>query len=138
MRHVNGVYTQRFNRSHKKEGQLFRKRYKAVLVESDSHLSEVLRYIHRNPLKAGIVKTLADYQWSSHQGYLSGAKKWSWLQKDVILTQLSHVKTKQKSAYLDFVSLGESQEIEKFYSLKNMPSILGSTSFKEYIQKKVL
>ncbi len=58
------------------------------------------------------------------------------LQKDVILTQLSHVKTKQKSAYLDFVSLGESQEIEQFYSLKNMPSILGCTSFKEYIQEK--
>ncbi len=136
MRHVNGVYTQRFNRFHKKEGQLFRGRYKAVLVEDNSHLSEVLRYIHRNPLKAGIVETLNDYHWSSHQGYLSRAKKWSWLQKDVILNQLSHLKTKQKSAYLDFVSLGESQHIEKFYSLKNMPSILGSMSFKEYIQEK--
>lgn len=136
MRHVNGVYTQRFNRFHKQEGQLFRGRYKAVLVEGDSHLLEVLRYIHRNPLKAGIVKTLDDYSWSSHQGYLSRTKKWSWLQKDVILTQLTHVKTRQKSAYLDFVSMNESQEIEKFYSLKNLPSILGCTSFKEYIREK--
>jgi REP-associated tyrosine transposase len=136
MRHVNGVYTQRFNRCHKKEGQLFRGRYKAVLVEGDSHLLEVLRYIHRNPLKAGIVKTLDNYPWSSHQGYLSGAKKWSWLEKDILLTQLSRVKSKQKSTYLDFVSLENSQEIESFYSLKNMPSILGGTSFKEHIKEK--
>ncbi len=76
MRHLNGVYTQRFNRLHKKEGQLFRGRYKAVLVEDDSHLLEVMRYIHRNPLKAGIVKNPGDYPWSSHNGYLSKAKKW--------------------------------------------------------------
>ncbi|MBU1687677.1 MAG: transposase, partial [Proteobacteria bacterium] len=89
MRHINGVYTQRFNRRHNKEGQLFRGRYKAVLVEDDSHLLEVLRYIHRNPLRAGIVKALGDYRWSSHQGYLSPAKKWSWLHKDGLLTRLT-------------------------------------------------
>ena len=75
MRHVNGVYTQRFNRRNEKEGQLFRGRYKAVLVDDDIYLLEVLRYIHRNPLKAGIVKSLEDYPWSSHKGYLSNAKK---------------------------------------------------------------
>ena len=136
MRHVNGVYTQRFNRQHKKEGQLFGGRYKAVLVDEDSYLLEVLRYIHRNPLKAEIFKSLDDYPWSSHNGYLSHAKKWSWLQKDALLTQLTQVKNRQKSAYLDFVSMDDSEEIEKFYSLKNMPSILGCTSFKKYIQEK--
>jgi len=75
MRHINGVYTQRFNRGHKKEGPLFRGRYKAVLIDADNHVLEVLRYIHRNPLKAGIVKTPDDYSWSSHQGYMSQAKK---------------------------------------------------------------
>ncbi|WP_240744921.1 transposase [Desulforhopalus sp. IMCC35007] len=92
MRHVNGVYTQRFNREHKKEGQLFRGRYKAVLVDEESYLLEVLRYIHRNPLKAGIVKSLDDFPWSSHKGYLSKAKKWSWLEKETLLTQLTQVK----------------------------------------------
>ncbi len=61
MRHINGVYTQRFNRGHKKDGPLFRGRYKAVLVDSDSHLLEVLRYIHRNPLRARLVKRLDDF-----------------------------------------------------------------------------
>ncbi len=97
---------------------------------------EVVRYIHRNPLKARIVKTVDDFSWSSHQSYLSGAKKWSWPHKDVILNQLSQVRSKQKSAYLDFLSFSDTQEIEKFYAQKNMPSILGSTSFKEYIKEK--
>lgn len=136
MRHLNGVYTQRFNRHHGKEGQLFRGRYKAVLVEDDSHLLEVMRYIHRNPLRAGIVQKIGDYRWSSHHGYLSKAKKWAWLQKEVLLTQLTQVKSRQKLAYLDFVSLAEPEEIEKFYSLKNLPSILGKKDFKEHIKER--
>lgn len=136
MRHINGVYTQRFNRRHKKEGQLFRGRYKAVLVESDSHLLEVMRYIHRNPLRAGLVKSLSDYRWSSHDGYLSRAKKWAWLHKDDLLAMLENLKKKQRSAYIDFVLKGESEEIERFYSLKNLPSIFGDKSFKECIREK--
>jgi REP element-mobilizing transposase RayT len=136
MRHLNGVYTQRFNRGHNEEGQLFRGRYKAVLVESDSHLLEVMRYIHRNPLKAGVAKTLGDYHWSSHQGYLTQGKKWAWLQKGDLLSMLTSTKAKQRSTYLDFVSKGEPREIGRFYSLKNLPSVLGSESFKEFIRDK--
>ena len=58
MRHINGVYAQRFNREHDKEGQLFRGRYKAILIDADNYLLEVMRYIHRNPLKAQIVNNL--------------------------------------------------------------------------------
>ena len=136
MRHLNGVYTQRFNHHNNKEGQLFRGRYKAVLVDADSHLLEVLRYIHRNPLKAGIVKHIDDYPWSSHRGYLSQARKWSWLHKDTLLSQLSGKKSRQKSAYLSFVTMDDSTEIEKFYSLKNLPTILGGISFKDAIRER--
>lgn len=135
MRHLNGVYTQRFNRNNKKEGQLFRGRYKAVLVEDDSHLLEVLRYIHRNPLEAGIVKTLGDYRWISHKGYITSAKSWAWLQKEELLAMLSPVKSRQKTAYLDFVAQAEPEQIEKFYSLKNLPSILGSVAFTDRIRE---
>lgn len=136
MRHINSVYTQRFNRRHEKEGQLFRGRYKAVLVEADSHLLEVLRYIHRNPVKAGIVKSLKDYQWSSHQGYLSRAKKWAWVHKGDLLAMLAVSPARQKSAYLNFVAGEEPEEIEKFYSLKNLPAIMGGESFKDMIREK--
>ena len=137
MRHINGVYTQRFNRRHEKEGQLFRGRYKSVLVEEDNHLLEVMRYIHRNPLNAGIVASLNDYQWSSHTGYLTRATKWSWLKKDDLLAMLTTTKTRQRSTYIDFVTSGESEEIERFYSLKQLPSILGGASFKEMIREKI-
>jgi hypothetical protein len=116
--------------------QLFRGRYKAVLVDKDSHLLEILRYIHRNPLGAGIVKTLGNYSWSSHQGYMSRAKKWSWLHKDDLLATLTTTKKRQRSAYIDFVSKKVPEEIKKFYSLKNLPSILGSDLFKESIRDK--
>jgi len=136
MRHINGVYTQRFNRLYKKDGQLFRGRYKAVLVDADSHLLEVLRYIHRNPLRASMVKNLNDYPWSSHKGYLSNAKKWGWLDKNFLQSLLSDNKSRQRAAYLDFVSQGEPKDIERFYSLKNLPSILGGDSFKDWIKDK--
>ena len=85
MRHLNGVYTQRFNKRHCCDGQLFRGRYKAIVVESDSYALELVRYIHRNPIEAGIVENITDYQWSTHKSYLSSAKKWEWLYKDYIL-----------------------------------------------------
>ncbi len=135
MRQINGVYTQRFNRTHQKDGQLFRGRYKAVLVEKDSYLLEVLRYIHRNPLRAGLVKRLEDFSWSSHPGYLSMATKWDWLGKELPLSMLSAKKGRAR-AYEDFISQGESEEVERFYKLKNMPSLLGGNEFKEWVREK--
>lgn len=136
MRHINGLYTQRFNRIHKMEGPLFRGRYKAVLVENDSHLLEALRYIHRNPIRADIIESIDRYPWSSHRGYLSNAEKWKWLHKSSLLSMLAAGTSRQKSAYKDFVFRGEPEKIQKFYSLKNLPSILGSGSFSEDIKEK--
>lgn len=53
MRHINGLYTQRYNRRHNGYGQLFRKRYKSILVDADCYLLELVKYINRNPLRAG-------------------------------------------------------------------------------------
>lgn len=55
MRHINGVYTQRYNRLHSKDGVLFRGRYKAIVVDSDAYLLHLSKYIHLNPLEARIV-----------------------------------------------------------------------------------
>jgi len=108
MRHINGIYTQRFNRRRKTEGQLFRGRYKAILIEEDSHLLEVLRYIHRNPLRAGLVTDIKDFPWSSHHGYLSSAKKWEWIYKEFLMSMVSDKQSRRLAAYKDFVSLNDS------------------------------
>jgi len=60
------------------------------------------------------------------------------LQKEVILRQFTPVVSRQASAYFEFVSHKEAQELEKFYSLKKLPSMLGSSSFKEYVKKKFM
>ena len=136
MRHINGVYTQRYNRRHRKDGQLFRGRYKAVTVDGDSYLLEVLRYIHRNPLQANLVKNLDDFKWSSHAGYASRAKKWDWLYKDFMLSMFSGKIGQAKKAYIEFISQKESEEITNFYSKKNLSSVLGDDDFKEWIKEK--
>jgi len=136
MRHINVVYTQRYNRRHKKDGQLFRGRYKAVVVEGDSYLLEVLRYIHRNPLKAGMVTGLDDFKWSSHKGYTSREKKWEWLLKNFMLSMFSGNIGQAKKAYIEFVSQRESEKIDEFYGKKYLSPVLGDNDFKEWIREK--
>jgi len=129
MRHINGVYTQRYNRSHRCDGQLFRGRFRSILVEQDNYLLELVRYIHRNPLQAGMVNTLSQYAWSSHHGYISSSRKWDWLHKEFILSMLSPNKKKSRQAYLNFMAKDDSQENLELFEKKKLPSILGSENF---------
>ena len=66
MRQLNGVYTQNFNRTHKRVGHVFQGRYKAIMVEKDSYLLELARYVVLNPLRAHMVKDVAHWPWSSY------------------------------------------------------------------------
>ena len=67
MRHFNGVYTQRFNRRHGRSGHVFQGRYHAVLVQKDSYLLELARYIVLNPVRANMVRSPRDWPWSSYR-----------------------------------------------------------------------
>ncbi|MBW1920837.1 MAG: transposase [Deltaproteobacteria bacterium] len=134
MRYVNGIYTQRFNRNHLLNGQLFRGRYKAILVEGDSYLLELVRYVHRNPLEAGLVKELDKYRWSSHQGYLSDSRKWDWLYKDFILSLFSIEKAIASKMYKGFVSKGVPEEINGIFLREKLPSALGSDRFLDWVK----
>lgn len=136
MRHVNGVYTQRYNRRRNIDGQLFRGRYKSVLVEEDSYLLELLRYIHRNPVCAGLCKSIEDYRWSSHHGYVSAAQKWDWLHKRFLLGMFSDKPTTAKRKYLEFVQKENSIIVTEFFGKKNHPSLLGSQDFIEWVKEK--
>lgn len=135
MRHINGIYTQRFNRRHKKEGQLFRGRYKSILVEEDQYLLQLVKYIHRNPLRANLVSDLKNYKWSSHWAYLSTAKKWDWLNKDFIFNFLGEKKTHIK-AYKRFIFEQETEEILAHFSGEKSCSIIGSEKFKMWVKEK--
>ena len=88
MRHLNGVYTQRYNRDTKSDGQLFRGRYKAILVDVDTYLLNVSRYIHRNPIEAGIVRKAEKYVWSSYPAYIGKVNRPSWLTTKLTLSMI--------------------------------------------------
>lgn len=71
-------YVVRFNRRHKRQGHLFQNRYKSIVCEEDPYLLELTRYIHLNPLRAGMVRTLkelARYPWSGHSAIMGVVKR---------------------------------------------------------------
>ena len=80
-------YTQYFNRRHRRSGHLFQGRYKAFLVEKDRHALALLRYVHENPVKAGMVERAEDFSWSSDRAYRRGRGP-EWLDLDCLLSLL--------------------------------------------------
>ena len=68
MRHLDGIYTQRFNRAHHRDGPLFRGRYKAILIDAEEYFLSVVRYIHQNPLGVRGVVDMDRYRWKRDEG----------------------------------------------------------------------
>lgn len=135
MRHINGLYTQYYNRRYHADGQLFRGRYKSILVDADSYLLELVKYIHRNPLRAGITGSLSSYAWSSHKGYLSQAETWNWLHKGFILSMLTKNKQQEKKAYAALVGAEESEGILAFFEKRTVSAIMGTEEFIDRIRR---
>jgi len=136
MRQVNGIYAQRFNRSHQYDGQLFRGRYKSILVEADSYLLQLLRYIHKNPLRAGLCDDVNNYEWSSHRGYLSDAKRWDWLYKAFPLSLFAKDLKESRREYRKFMGEDEGEEISQIFQGKKLPSILGKEDFVYWVKNR--
>ena len=130
------TYTQRFNRRHYRSGHLFQGRYKSLIVQNDAYLLQLSYYIHRNPVRAGIVKRLADYRWSSYRVYAYGRKTPEWLSTDLILSQFKGEPDKNKS-YREKVQK-YAQEEERLIENTRHNLILGTKKFAEKICKKYL
>ncbi|MFA5516847.1 MAG: transposase, partial [Desulfuromonadales bacterium] len=103
MRHVNGAYTTYFNIKRKRAGHLFQGRYKAILVEADEYAAELSRYIHLNPVRAGMVVRPEEHQWSSYRGYIGQSKAPEWLKTDFILGYFGGGSAQAKTRYRKFV-----------------------------------
>jgi putative transposase len=136
MRHVDGVYTQRFNRRYDIDGPLFRGRYKSTIVEADNYLLPLIRYIHRNPVRAGLVKNPKDYEWSSHRVYLTKTKPDTWIYKDFILSILSNNPAGSLRAYKRLISLPDGGNTFGILENDKWPSFLGSKDFICWIKDK--
>ena len=107
MRQLNGVYTQRFNRSHQRVGHVFQGRFKAILVEKDNYLLELARYVVLNPLRARMIRQLTQWPWSSYLATCGRVAKPDWLQTDFILSQFSAQRARAIAKYSAFVHEGK-------------------------------
>ncbi len=108
IRQLNGVYTQLFNKRHKRNGHLFQGRFKGILIEKDSHLLEVCRYVVLNPVRAGMVKSPEDWKWSSYPavGGTGYENSHPCLTTDWVLGQFSRKRNKAEQEYRRFVKWG--------------------------------
>jgi len=106
MRQLNGVYTQTFNRRHQRVGHVFQGRYKAILVEKDSYLLELSRYVVLNPVRAHRVKDATDWPWSSYRATINQAQPLPSLQVDGLLSQFGSNHEQAIARYQNFVRAG--------------------------------
>jgi len=130
MRHINGVFTQRINRLNRRSGHLFQGRFKAVLVEKESHLLELARYVVLNPVRAKMVRSAKDWKWSSYRATAGMGESPEWLTTDWILTQFGPTRPKAQKAYRKFVQQGRGIEI---WDELRRGSLLGTDAFEAEI-----
>jgi len=126
-------YTRWINRRKRRIGHLFQGRYKAVLVDRDSYLLELTRYIHLNPVRAGLVKRPGQYRWSGHRAYL-GNSELPWLTTDWVLSQFAKGVSAARRRYEAFVSEGAQEgHREEFHRGNGDGAILGDDRFVETV-----
>lgn len=105
MKYLNGVYSQGFNVRHNRVGHLFQGRYASRLVESDSHVLALMRYVVQNPLRAGLREGLDGWEWTSFQATAGLSRCPSFLQPGFLLNMFSDDLKSAREAYQDFVSI---------------------------------
>lgn len=128
MRQLNGVYTQAFNRLHGRDGHLFKGRFKAILVEKESHLLELCRYIVLNPVRAGMAAQPADYRWSSYLPTIGNAARPAFLATEWLLGNFSTSLAESCRRYRNFVKEGMSNNESPWGKLVGQ-ILLGTEAF---------
>jgi len=111
MRRLLTGYVVNFNRRHKRYGHLFQNRYKSIICEDDPYLLELTRYIHLNPVRAGIVENLEalnNYAWTGHSAILGKLKR-EWQDTDTILAYFGRRRREAILGYTQFVEQGRPQ-----------------------------
>ena len=129
------TYTRRFNLRHFRSGHLFQGRFKSIIVQNDAYLMQLSCYIHRNPLRAGIVERLADYPWSSYKVYAYSEKAPEWLITKPILSQLKG--KEQHKIYREKVQFYAKEEKKLWEDLRH-GMIIGSKRFVDKIRSAYL
>ena len=135
---INVGYVAYFNRKRRRTGHLFQGRFKAVVIDADEYLKHLSRYIHLNPVRAGMVERCQDYPWSSYPVFGGYAKSPEWLETDWLLSLFDQNRKKAMERYREFVESVQNEKIED--PSKGIVSgvILGGTDFINWIKLNFL
>lgn len=130
MQNLTFRYTRWINWRQKRIGHLFQGRFKAVLVDADSYLLELTRYIHLNPVRAGMVQSPEEYPWSGHRAYL-GSETIPWLSTEWVLSQFAGKSERARRGYREFVDQGKEEGHQQEYhsGSANDSRVLGDDTF---------
>lgn len=136
MRQLNGIYTQAYNRRHKTFGHVFQGRFKAILVDKDRYLLELCRYVVLNPVRAGVVRKIEQWDWSSYRSTAGMRNAPAWLTIDWILSLFGGSRAEAQKRYQLFVKDGLRRE-SPWKELKGQV-LLGQEAFIERFKPHLL
>jgi len=134
MGQLNGIYTQRFNRKNGRVGHVYQGRFKSIIVDKDSYLLELSRYVVLNPVRVGMVESAADWPWSSYLAMAGEAACPEFLDGRLLLSQFGTTTSKARASYIRFVQDGLGY---KPWDMLNGPDILGDDHFRSEMQSRV-
>lgn len=142
MRHINGVYSQAFNRRHGLVGHLFQGRFKAIVVDRDAYLLEVCRYVELNPVRAAMVAAPQDWPWSSYRAHVGLCPSPPWLDTaglhGLVLGHDAHTALQRRQAakaYADLVAAG--RDVKLWDQGLRQQIYLGDEDFVERVQRAI-
>jgi len=135
MRHLNGLYTQWFNWRRRRTGHLMQGRFKAVLVEKQSHLLELARYVVLNPVRAGLAQRAGQWRWSNYRATAGLRRPPGWLEVDWTLEQFGNEKT-ARARYRKFVAEGKGSRYAPWEQLVAQ-IFLGGEGFRKRVQQMI-
>jgi REP element-mobilizing transposase RayT len=135
---INVSYAAYFNRKRQRRGHLFQGRYKAILVDADTYLKHLSRYIHLNPLRANMVKQLEAYPWSSYRAFIGKIKKPAWLETEWLLSLFGKQPKRALRNYQEFVEEVALDALENPANDLIGGFLLGNTDFVNWIKSTFL
>lgn len=132
MRHLNSVYTQRFNLKHKQTGSRLKGRFKSVLFEAQHYLSPISQYIHMLPLKYRSCKHPLEYPYSSYKAYLDPKERPTWLKTQSLLKLFPAPHDTHYQAYVENAPI---PDLNNFYKKKKLNPYLGTSKFLQHARQ---
>ncbi|MBK9064834.1 MAG: transposase [Acidobacteria bacterium] len=136
MRQLNGIYTQAFNRRHRRAGHLLQGRFKAILVEKEAHLLELCRYVVLNPVRAGLVRSARDWKWSSYRATSAEEPAPEWLETRWTLRNFGRETSQAVRRYRKFVAEGVGAAESPWQAVRAQV-YLGGDEFLEEVRQRL-